>query len=184
MIYPSDFEISRRYTRLAIRKNQEKPMRNSLFTIALVICGTGLAMPDAAANDREDDVATLTEKKVVVWPKLYAERDADGLDAFLADGFKVLEPDGSVRTKEEEIAWLRETPRDNESSDFLFTIEEILFATDSIAIVYGHGDSTRETDDGQPCHHNYWSSNTFILQDGVWKPVFSHISGVTCTPLR
>ncbi len=56
-------------------------------------------------------------------------------------------------------------------------------AADSLAVVYGHGDSTRETDDGQPCHHNYWSSNTFIKQDGAWKPVFSHVSGVTCTKI-
>jgi hypothetical protein len=26
-------------------------------------------------------------------------------------------------------------------------------AADNIAIVYDHGDSARETEDGQPCHH-------------------------------
>jgi len=57
-------------------------------------------------------------------------------------------------------------------------------ATLSVAVVYGHGDSTRETEDGQPCHHNYWSSNTFIKQEGGWRPVFSHVSGVTCTQLE
>ncbi len=158
-------------------------MKNAVIALALLMCGSVLVNSLAAASDRQDDVAVLTEKKVTVWPRLYAERDADGLDAFLADGFKVLEPDGSVRTKEEEIAWLRETPPDNTQSDFLFTIEEIVFAADDIAIVYGHGDSTRATEDGQPCRHNYWSSNTFIRQDGVWKPVFSHISGVTCTEI-
>lgn len=78
---------------------------------------------------------------------------------------------------------MRETPPDTRQSDFLFTIEEIVFGADNTAIVYGQGNSTRETADGQPCHHNYWSSNTFILQDGVWKPIFSHVSGVTCTPI-
>ncbi len=159
-------------------------MKNTHFALALLGWCCGLAAPVATASDHQDDVAVLTEKKVTVWPRLYAERDADGLDEFLANGFKVLEPDGSVRTKDEEIAWLRETPPDEEKSDFLFTIEEIVFAADSIAIVYGHGDSTRETEDGQPCRHNYWSSNTFIKQDGVWKPVFSHISGVTCMPIE
>ena len=138
----------------------------------------------ACAGNYDDDVADLTEKKVYVWPKLYAERDADGLDEFLADGFKVLEPGGAVRTKSEEMQWLRETPPDTEQSDFIFTVDEILFPTRDLAIVYGHGDSTRETDDGRPCHHNYWSSNTFIRQDGVWKPVFSHVSGVTCEPIE
>ena len=143
-----------------------------------------LAVSTATAGDHEDDVANLTEKKVFVWPRLYAERDADGLDEFLADGFQVLEPGGAVRTKAEEIQWLRQTPPDTEQSDFIFTIDEILFPTNDLAIVYGHGDSTRETEDGRPCHHNYWSSNTFIRQDGVWKPVFSHVSGVTCEPIE
>ena len=157
-------------------------MRNALFMLALFISVSGLAVSSATAQDRRDDAAVLTEKKVTVWPRLYAERDADGLADFLADGFKVLEPDGTIRTREEEIAWLRATPPDDAQSDFLFTIEEIVFAADNIAIVYGHGDSTRETADGRPCHHNYWSSNTFVMQDGIWKPVFSHVSGVTCTP--
>ena len=159
-------------------------MRDAFFAAVFLVCGAGLTISSAIAGDRQDDVAALTEKKVEVWPRLYTERDAAGLDEFLADGFKVLEPDGSIRTKAEEIAWLQETPPDQAQNDFLFTIEEIVFAADDIAIVYGHGDSTRENEDGQPCHHNYWSSNTFIQQDGTWKPIFSHISGVTCTPIR
>lgn len=159
-------------------------MKAAVFAKVLLLIGAGLTVASAIAGDRQDDIAILTEKKVHVWPRLYAERDAAGLDEFLADGFKVLEPDGTVRTKVEEIAWLRETPPDQEQSDFLFTIEEIVFAADNVAIVYGHGDSTRENENGQPCHHNYWSSNTFIRQDGVWKPVFSHISGVTCVLIK
>lgn len=149
---------------------------------ALSLCYS-FALADDADSVRQHDIDILTEKKVVVWPKLYAERDADGLAEFLADGFQVLQADGTVRTGTEEIEWLRVTPPDDEPSDFLFTIEEIVFAAENIAIVYGHGDSTRTTDDGRPCHHNYWSSNTFIKEDGTWKPIFSHVSGVTCTPL-
>ena len=159
-------------------------MKNAPIVFALLACSSVLAIPSAVASDRQHDVDVLTEKKVTVWPKLYAERNADGLDEFLADGFKVLESHGSVRTKAEEIAWLREAPPDDEKSDFLFTIDEIVFAADNVAIVYGHGDSTRETDNGDPCHHNYWSSNTFIKQDDVWKPVFSHVSGITCTQIE
>ena len=151
------------------------------FTVLTLMLSGSLAA--ASANDRSDDIADLTEKKVYVWPRIYADRDADGLDRFLADDFRMLEPSGSVRSKAQEIEWLRETPPDEAQSDFLFTITEILFPNQDLAIVYGHGDSTRETDDGRPCHHNYWSSNTFIRQDGVWKPVFSHVSGVTCKPI-
>ena len=159
-------------------------MRSAIFASVFLACGTGLAFFSATAGDRQEDVAVLTEKKVIVWPRLYAERDAAGLDEFLADGFRVLDPDGSVRTKADEIAWLQKTPPARVKSDFLFTIEDIVFAADTVAVVYGHGDSTRETEDGRPCHHTYWSSNTFLRQDGVWKPIFSHVSGVTCTPIE
>ena len=138
----------------------------------------------AQASDRAADIETLTEKKIVIWPKLYAKRDADGLDAFLGDEFVVLNPDGSKRTKADEVKFLRETPPDNEESDFLYTIDDIVFPTDDMAIIYGHGDSTRETEDGKPCHHNYWSSNTLVRREGEWKAVFSHVSGVTCTPIK
>lgn len=159
-------------------------MKNAAVALLLVACSIGLTAFSAFAVCTQDDIVVLTGKKVIVWPRLYAERDADGLDELLADGFKVLEPGGSVRTKAEEIAWLRETPPDNAHSDFIFTIEEIIFAADDTAIVYGHGDSTRETDDGEPCHHHYWWSNTFIRQGDTWKPVFSHVLGATCTPIE
>lgn len=89
-------------------------MKKAFFALALLACGRGVATSVAAASDRKSDVAVVTEKKISVWPKFYAERDADGLDKFLADGSRVLEPDGSIRTKNEEITWLRETLSDEE----------------------------------------------------------------------
>ncbi|MBT8472297.1 MAG: nuclear transport factor 2 family protein [Marinicaulis sp.] len=151
--------------------------------IAILICvfvlATEASVP-AYAGDRNADIAELTEKKVKVWRRLYAERDADGLDEFLADGFKILEPNGNVRLRADEIEWLRNAPRDERPNNFIFTITDIIFSDDDVAIVFGHGDSTRENDAGEPCHHKYWSSNTFIQQDGEWKPIFSHVSGAAC----
>ena len=157
-------------------------MKAGILLAAATVLSSGAAC--ASASDREADIATLTEKKIVIWPKLYAERDADGLDAFLGDEFVVLNPDGTKRTKADELKFLRETPPDDEESDFLYTIDDIVFPTDDMAIIYGHGDSTRETEDGEPCHHNYWSSNTLVRREGEWKAVFSHVSGVTCTPIE
>jgi len=159
-------------------------MNKLLSNILIVVFSCLLTISSAHGGDHTADIAELTKKKVSIWPKLYAERDANGLREFLADGFKMLEPGGTVRTGEDEITWLRETPPDTETSDFLFTIVEIVFSDDDLAIVYGHGDSTRENDAGEPCHHNYWSSNTFIQEDGEWKPIFSHVSGITCTTIE
>lgn len=101
-------------------------MRDALVALALLVSLNVAAVSCVTTRDHQVDVAVLTHKKVTVWPNLYAERDADGLADFLADGFKVLEPDGTIRTREDEIAWLRATPPDEEQSDFVFTIEEIV----------------------------------------------------------
>lgn len=55
-------------------------MSHPVFAFALFTLLTGLGISSAAANDRLDDVAILTDKKVNVWRRLYAERDANGLD--------------------------------------------------------------------------------------------------------
>ena len=69
-----------------------------VLSLGMMLCGFGQAIADPINEDRETDIEILTEKKVTVWPRLYTERDADGLADFLADGFQVLEPGGSMRT--------------------------------------------------------------------------------------
>lgn len=155
--------------------------------IAAALLGLIFAAPahaDEADARRAADIAALTDIKVNEWRRIYAERDADALEKFLGDDFVVLSPVGVVSTKADEIAYLRDTPRDTVRSDFVYTIKDILFQDDDVAVIFGHGDSTRQTDDGAPCHHRYWSSNTLARVDGEWKALFSHVSDAACTPLE
>ena len=54
------------------RTSSGNKMRNALVAIALIVSVSGQALADTTTRDRQDDVAALTEKKVFVWPKLYA----------------------------------------------------------------------------------------------------------------
>ena len=46
-------------------------MKNTLIAFALLICGSGMTVPGAAASDRQNDIDVLAEKKVNIWPRLY-----------------------------------------------------------------------------------------------------------------
>jgi len=151
---------------------------------AILAAVAAFATPAFAETDRAADIAVLTDIKVNEWRRIYAELDAEALDAFLLDDFAVISPVGVVSTKAEEIAYLKSTPPDASPSDFLYTIKDILFQADDVAVIFGHGDSTRQTEDGAPCHHVYWSSNTLVKVEGRWRALFSHVSDASCTPIE
>lgn len=154
-------------------------MLKTVFATAMIAGSLGA---EAAAQDRAADRAAITHAKVETWRSLYRNQDADGLGRFLKDGFILIGEDGSVTPKKEEVAWLAANPWSG-SDDFAYTVEDIIFTSDATAIVYGHGDSTGEDEEGRPCRQTYWSSNTLVKEGGAWRPIFSHVSGVRCDPI-
>lgn len=161
-------------------------MKTFLACTGVLLGSSFLSAADAAKTDdaRAADIAELTEIKVNEWRRIYAERDAEALEDFLAEEFIVLSPVGVMSTKDEEIEYLRTTPPDSAPSDFVYSISEILFQGEDVAVIFGHGDSTRSTEEGEPCHHRYWSSNTLVRENGAWKALFSHVSDSSCTPIE
>jgi len=135
------------------------------------------------APERVGDIEALTAIKIVKWRSLYWENDADGLADFLTDDFVLVGPQGSMSFKDDEVSFLRDTGWEG-PEDFLYTVTGILFQGPDAAIVYGHGDSTRADDDGNPCAHRYWSSNVLRREEGEWKASFSSVAGSECTPLE
>ncbi len=139
----------------------------------------------AAAPFDEDTFAALTEIKIKEWPSYYKNQDADGLAAFLSKDFVFITDDGSRSNYEQEVDWVRNNPWSGaDNDDFVYHVQDIVLQSDTVAIIYGEGTSTRTSDDGKPCRHSYWSSNTLRIEAGRWKPTFSHVSGVKCEPLE
>lgn len=154
----------------------------------VIVAGLATACASTAQTDmRADDIAKITEAKLKTWPAIYDVRDADWLDRFLNDDFVFIDDTGAIETKAETLEWMRANPLDETASgqpdDFVYTIKDILFLNPDVAMVYGHGDSTRTTKTGKPCAHNYWSSNILRRVRDEWKPSFSHVSGVSCKPI-
>ena len=149
----------------------------------LFLANTGVHTA-AAAPGSEDALSTLAEIKISEWPSYYKNQDADGLAAFLSEDFVFITDSGNQSNYQQEVDWVRNNPWSGaENDDFVYRIEDIVFQSDTVAIIYGEGTSTRTSDDGEPCRHSYWSSNTLRIEGGRWKPTFSHVSGVKCEPM-
>lgn len=134
--------------------------------------------------DRHADIAALTKAKLESWPSFYKNQDADGLAEFLHPDFVFILNDGERSTYKNEVEWVRNNPwSGNANDDFVYRIEDILFMSDDVAMIYGEGTSTRKTKNGEPCAHSYWSSNTLRRVEGRWRPTHSHVSGTKCDPI-
>lgn len=137
----------------------------------------------AATVDRPTDIAALRDAKLRAWPGFYRANDADGLQAFLADGFVVLSDDGSTETKPEVVAWVRANKWTNAQGNFRYDIKDISFYGADTANVYGVGSFDGKAPGGEACRMRYTSANIFIRDGGRWKPKFSHTSKAACTAL-
>ncbi len=135
----------------------------------------------AAAPDHSADMAALREAKLKAWPDFYRRNDADGLAAFLADGFVALSDDGSLETKEQAVAWVRANKWANADNDFRYDISDIVFCGADTANVYGVG-SFNGKDPTGACRMQYTSANIFVRQGARWRPAFSHTSRAACAP--
>ena len=139
-----------------------------------------LAAMAVQADSRTADRAALEEAKLRTWPALYRTNDADGLAAFLADGFVAFSDDGTMETKEQAVAWLRSNKWANANNDFRYNITQIAFYGEDAANVFGVGSFNGKDSDGSACRMRYTSSNVFVRQQSKWKPIFSHTSASAC----
>ncbi len=160
-------------------------MLRDFLKIALTCSFVALAggCASEASFDETQARAALTHAKVETWRALYRDNNVDDLNAFLADDFTLIGPDGTTTSKSAVLADLRDNPW-NMPEDFIYTVDDIIFMSQKSALVYGQGNSTRTAPDGTACHHTYTSSNAFRFEGGHWRPVSSHVSGGTCTPIN
>lgn len=149
-----------------------------IVPVVLVVCLTACGVRNAPAG-RATDVDAVTRAKVETWRRLYQQQDADGLRRFLADDFIVIDDEGTVSTKDAEVAWLAKNAWSG-PADFRYVIDRISFPASDVALVVGHGFGTRIAEGKEPCIETYRSSNVFQRIEGTWKPAMSHISGAGC----
>ena len=152
------------------------------MTFLLAIAALAAVQAPAAQGARAADEAQLTRIKTETWPGFYRSQDADGLAAFLAEGFVNVAPDGAIASRAEELAGVRASRW--EPRNFRYTIERIAWLDPDLVLIVGRGASDR-TEDGRACRHSYVSSNLLRRAPGTplgWRALSSHVSGVSCVP--
>ncbi len=137
-------------------------------------------VPAAQSASCGSHESVLRDIKLKEWPGYYRAGNAEGLRAFLLDGFRAIGGDGSVSLKEEEVAWVAKNSWN--PKDFVYTITNISCPGPSTAIVVGEGRFKGEVD-GVWHEHRYVSSNVLLLKNGRWRPAISHISGERSEPV-
>jgi hypothetical protein len=79
-------------------------MRQLCFAVVFALAGTA---PALGATSRATDEAKLTQIKTDIWPGFYRRQDVNGLDAFLADVFVNIGPNGEITPKATELEGVR-----------------------------------------------------------------------------
>lgn len=143
-----------------------KPSRCVLLALLL---STALA----GAAQAQDDEATLRRIKTEEWPRLYREQDVAGLEQLLHPSFESIDADGKRSTKAEELAYVRQNRSTYQS--FRYEIQRLDIYPQGVAIVDGTGHVQKDDCNG----FTYRSSNVLLKEEGRWRAIASHVSGVT-----
>ena len=114
-----------------------------------------------------DDERTLRHLKTVLWPKAYLTQDVELLDRLLHDSFELINDEGERATKWDELDYIRKNAWS--PGNFKYRIDRLDIYNESFAIISGTGMADTYT---------YKSSNVLIKENGQWRAVSSHVSGV------
>ena len=152
-------------------------MKNFLRTVGPLLAISSLL---AAAESNSKDAAELREIKEVFWPKAYREGDVALLDKILAKEFEMVDDEGKVSTKREELDYIRKNRPTYKS--FQFEITRLQVFENRTAVVSGTGRLEFDATSKEKAHSiQYKSSNIFIERDGRWQAIASHVSGIKKT---
>jgi len=114
-----------------------------------------------------DDENELRHIKTVLWPQAYRTQDVELLDRLLHDSFEVINDAGERSSKQDELDYIRNNTWN--PGNFKYRIDRLEIFFNAFAIVSGTGMADAYT---------YTSSNALIKENGQWRAVSSHVSGV------
>ena len=135
-----------------------------LFSILIVLVALLLSSPPAYAADDEE---TLRHFKTVLWPKAYRTQDVALLDELLHDTFEMIDEEGNRSTKKKELEYVAANQWN--PGNFEYRIERLQVYQGSFAVIDGTGIADK---------YSYKSSNFLVKEDGRWRAIASHVSGV------
>ncbi len=138
------------------------------------------------ANNANSKVIAQTDPKVLeslanaLWKEAYVNRDANLASELFGEHFILVDDEGSVFSKGDELAYIAEYG--DQYKNFSFTIEQIYFSANTTGILIA-ACKFRGDDSTGLFETTYRQSLICSNLDTNWKVVYSHVSGVEETRL-
>ncbi|WP_420318879.1 nuclear transport factor 2 family protein [Ekhidna sp.] len=127
----------------------------------------------AVITDQDEDI--LREFKTVLWPKAYNEQDTALLNRLLHDKFQMMDDNGDSFSKTDEIEYISDYAPSHD--EFNYEITRLDLFDNGTAVVSGTG-TMKGVEGAEAYITTYKSSNVLVKQNGQWKAISSHVSGV------
>jgi ketosteroid isomerase-like protein len=140
------------------------------YAAAAILAIALLGSPQASKETVEQQLIRLKHEM----GQAYVSRDIGALERLYADDYTVTDSEGTTTNKTQEIDRLRSGKSTYEATSYEDVKVRVYGDT---AIVAGRGTVKGRNATG-PFHTEYHSTNVFVKQNGVWRAVAAHISGV------
>ncbi len=123
----------------------------------------------------DEDYETVRNLKIVSFAKAYEEQDTALLDQILHQKYQLVDDGGEVYSKEDEMGYVSKYGPSYDS--FLFEILKLEVYENGTATTFGVGTIAGSDTQGSYTQ-TYKSSDVFVKENGQWKAITTHVSGV------
>jgi hypothetical protein len=159
-----------------MKMNKLKIVFYSCMALSICLLFAGIS---TGAETIPTDADQIRHIKTVLWPQAYREQDVKLLDRLLHPTFRLIDSDGQISSKQEELDYISKHKPSHLS--FRFEIERLEVYEGKFAVVSGTGIIEDAGPQGKT-ETRYRSSNHLIKAAGRWQAISSHVSGVKTSP--
>ena len=129
----------------------------------------------AQSNISDQDYKTLTDLKIVSFAKAYEEQDTVLLNRILHEKYQLVDDGGETYSKASEMNYVSKYGTSYDT--FKFTIQSLEIFDNGTAMIFGEGAITGSDTQGS-YSQTYKSTDVFVKENGKWKAITTHVSGV------
>jgi uncharacterized protein (TIGR02246 family) len=148
-----------------------KPIKTCL-TILMLIASCGYALA-------QDDAAQAVQKMERAWLDAYERHDVKAMDAIVAEDFTITFPNGSMQTKAQIIASLKNAGQPGRPTSKFHTEDVRARVYGDTVILVGRVVTEYQRDGQTLSKEQQRYTDTYVRRDGRWQVVASHLSNDT-----
>ena len=141
----------------------------------LLSCSSPSSTASNASALTEDDESRIREIQMTLWQKAYDEQDTVLMDQLFHDDFQLVDDNGDTYSKEDEMTYVANYGPTYD--EFAFDILSLNLVENGTAVIFGKG-TMKGVDSGEAYITTYKVTNVLVKENGDWKAISSHVSGV------